>query len=83
MQISLAISLTILRWHQVQTPHRATSQTAHTTNATDTRNTLRDTEPEGEMERGQAETHRARISSDSYTHPVLGGYIGVISSGCL
>lgn len=43
--------LTILRWHQVQTPHRATSHTAHTTDATDTRNTLRDTEPEGETER--------------------------------
>lgn len=56
-----AIELTILRWHQVQTPHRATSQTAHTTDATDTSNTLRDTEPGGERRRGHgAETHRGQ-----------------------
>lgn len=69
-----AISLTILRWHQVQTPHRATSQTAHTTDATDTRNTLRDTEPEGERRRGDRQRHtEASVSSDSCTRPVLGG----------
>ena len=37
--------LTSLRWHQPQTPQRATSQTAHTVTARETRNTLRDTEP--------------------------------------
>lgn len=63
--------LTSLRWHQVQTPHRATSQTAQTTNATDTRNTLRDTEPErGERERetGDRQRHREdRVSAVQQT----------------
>lgn len=37
--------LTSLRWHHPQTPQRATSQTAHTVTARESRNTLRDTEP--------------------------------------
>lgn len=75
-----AISLTILRWHQVQTPHRATSQTAHTRDATDTRNTLRDTEPE---ERDTQRAALVRIHTKHRTTPHLGAYIGVINSSSL
>lgn len=47
---------------------------AHTTNATDTRNTLRDTEPEGERQRQkrERETHREEgISAFNVTLALL------------
>lgn len=76
-----AFHLTILRWHQVQTPHRATSQTAHTTDATDTRNTLRDTEPEERHTEGSvsSDPHKAQHNSpfrglyrcNQQQHPVI------------
>lgn len=54
-------------------PHKATSQTAHTTTATESRSTLSDTEPEKKRQRPnrKKETHREHVSAFNRTLQLL------------